>query len=152
MSHAYRRSVGFAANEDHAAAEPLVALEVEFLELGSGKARGEFIGLLGGRALPEAADGDDVAVATVHHLIGVEPGQRFELPGEFLGALDQFLDRSAGEPGAPDSREAGRSAGVRAQRPRRGGMGQLDLPVHRVERRQFEVAQRLIDPATCERA
>ena len=49
--------------------------------------RREFIGLLGGRALAEATDGDDVAVATVHHLIGVEPRQRSELPRTIGGML-----------------------------------------------------------------
>src|SRR5690348_461955 len=44
---ARRRSLGFAADENHAAAEPLVALQAESLELVSCKARGEFIGLLG---------------------------------------------------------------------------------------------------------
>ena len=41
---ARRGGVGFAADEDHAPAEPLVAPEVESLQLVSYKARGEFIG------------------------------------------------------------------------------------------------------------
>ena len=67
---ARRRSVGFAADEDEASRrEPLVALEVESLALVLGKARSKFIGLLGGRALPEAADGDDVRIAPSPQLI-----------------------------------------------------------------------------------
>src|SRR4051794_30398422 len=79
---ARRGDVGLTADEDHATAEPLVALQVESLQLVLGETCGEFIGLLGGCALPEAADGDDIPVATVHHLIGVEARQRFKLPGQ----------------------------------------------------------------------